>query len=94
MPTGTEEAVRKSLSANFGDWVIKILAGLVVPVIVWGVSLEARLSTQNLRVAQLEDQVRELKPNTVALVKLEEQVKNVNTTLTEIKSLLNRPVVP
>jgi len=94
MPDDSETKVKNAISSSVGDWVFKVLAASVVPLVLWGVRLESQQATQDLRIQQLVDQVAEMKPHTGALIRLEEQVKNMNDTLTEIKGILNKPYVP
>jgi hypothetical protein len=94
MPDDSETKVKNAISSSFGDWVFKVLAASVVPLVLWGVRLESQQATQDLRIHHLESQVAEMKPHTGALIRLEEQVKSMNGTLTEIKGILNKPYVP
>ena len=41
------------------DWIFKILSILVVPLLIWGVSLEVRLAVQQTEIVQLQADVKE-----------------------------------
>lgn len=79
------------------DTVFKILSVLVIPLLLWGISLEVRLAVQKTEMAQMKqdlaatEQVKAaVQEGALALVRLEEQIRAINTNLTEIKGLLPR----
>lgn len=80
------------------DWGFKILSALVIPLLIWGVSLEVRLAVQANDIQRLQKDVEAalaikdgLNANTNALGQLEVRVNAVNETLREVKGLLHTP---
>jgi hypothetical protein len=81
------------------DWIFKVLSALVIPLLIWGVSLEVRLAVQKSEMARMQEDVKtalslrqDLAATTTALGKLEVKLDATNTNLTEIKALLrDRP---
>jgi len=80
---------------KFWDWAIKILTVLVIPLLLWGISLEVRLAVQNSEMERLQQDVKEaqglregLQQNSNALGRLEEKLTATNNNLTEIKGLI------
>jgi hypothetical protein len=80
------------------DWGFKILSALVIPLLIWGVSLEVRLAVQTNDIQRLQEDVKAalaikdgLSANTNALGQLEVKVNAVNDTLKEVKTLLRAP---
>ena len=82
--------------AKFWEWVFKVLSVLVIPLIVWGVSLEVRLAVQTSEMKQLQktadalEKVKDgLSNNTNALVRLEEKFNGIDKNVAEVKALIN-----
>ena len=80
------------------DWIFKVLSALVIPLLIWGVSLDVRLAVQDTVIQRLQEDViaalaiREgLNANTNALGQLDVRIGAVNESLKEIKSLLRTP---
>ena len=78
------------------DLVFKILSALVIPLLLWGVSLEVRLAVQATKMLQVERDLvategvkKAVQDNAVAFARLEEQFRAANQSLTEIKGLLD-----
>jgi len=83
------------MSAKFWDIVVKILSALVIPLILWGVSLEVDLAVQNEQIERLQEDVvkalairDEMETNSKTLARLEEKISATNKGLDEIKGLL------
>ena len=81
---------------KFWDMAFKVLSVLVIPLILWGVSLEVRLAVQNTEMRQLQktadalEKVKEgLALNTNALGRLEEKTNGIDKNVAEVKALLN-----
>jgi len=79
------------------DMLFKILSVLVIPLLLWGISLEVRLAVQKTEMAQMKQDLAAtenvkaaVQAGALALVRLEEQIHAINTNLTEIKGLLPR----
>ena len=80
------------------DWIFKVLSALVIPLLIWGVSLEVRLAVQDTVIQRLQEDVKAalairegLNANTNALGQLDVRIGAVNESLKEIKSLLRTP---
>lgn len=80
---------------KFWDLAVKILTILVIPLLLWGISLEVRLAVQNSEMERLQQDVKEaqglrgeLQQNSNALGRLEEKLTATNNSLTEIKGLI------
>ena len=74
---------------------MKVLSGLVLPLIVWGVRLEVTNAIQNERISELQrdfdnlaDVTDSVQKNSLALVRLEGKLDNVNEKINEVKTLL------
>lgn len=83
------------------DWAMKILSALVIPLIIWGSSLETRLAVQDGTVKRLQEDVKTalalrdaLTANTNAQGRLEEKINAINDNLRDIKELLRSPARP
>lgn len=79
------------------DWIFKILSALVIPLLIWGVSLEVRLAVQKSEYLRIQEDVKtalalrqDLTAATNALGKLEVKLDATNTNLTEIKTIILR----
>ena len=84
------------MAKGFWEWVFKVLSVLVIPLIVWGVSLEVRLAVQTSEMKQLQktadalEKVKDgLSNNTNALVRLEEKFNGIDKNVAEVKALIN-----
>jgi len=84
--------------AKIWDWVFKILAALVIPLLLWGISLEVRLAVQNSEMGRLQEDVKtalaikeELNEHSRTLARQDEKLTAISTSLTEIKGLLRAP---
>jgi hypothetical protein len=82
-----------TVTLNWVEILFKVLAASVLPLLLWGVRLESKQTTQELKIQQITEEVAATRGHATALVRLEEQVKSANEKLVEIKVLLNkRPV--
>lgn len=77
------------------DWIFKVLSALVIPLLIWGVSLEVRLAVQKSENVRMQEDVKsalalrqDIAATTNALGKLEVKLDATNTNLSEIKVLL------
>jgi hypothetical protein len=83
------------MGAKFWDITVKILSALVIPLILWGVSLEVDLAVQNEQIERLQEDVEKalairekMETNSKTLARLEEKMVATNKGLDEIKGLL------
>lgn len=74
---------------------MKVLSGLVIPLIVWGVKLEVKDAIQDERISELQEDLDKLadvtdsvQKNSLALVRLEGKLDNVDEKIDEVKKLL------
>lgn len=82
-------------ATKFFDIAVKVLSALVLPLIIWGVKLEVNNAIQNERIDQLQVELEKLSTvtesvnqNSLALVRLEGKIDNVNEKIDEVKKLL------
>jgi hypothetical protein len=83
-------------SANkFVDVAMKVLSGLVIPLIVWGVKLEVKNAIQDERIFEVQEDLDKLsdvtnsvQANSLALVRLEGKIDAVDGKIDEVKKLL------
>ena len=92
MPTSSTSA---SSVAKFVDIAMKVLSALVIPVIMWGVKLEVTNAIQDERIGELQEDLDKLadvtdavQKNSLALVRLEGKLDNVDEKIDEVKKLL------
>lgn len=82
------------------DWVFKILAVLVIPVMGWGISLHTKvavlqneLDTVKAQIVKAEDTAKEIamgvNDNKVTLGQIKGQLSGIETSIGDIKGLLN-----
>ena len=89
----------KTSTSTWVDIVFKILAGCVMPVMLWGGTIEIRAAIQAERVTEIQNDLKELsavtnsvQENSLALVRLESKLDNLDEKIDEVKVLLsNRP---
>lgn len=63
-------------NSKIWDWAFKILSVLVIPVVLWGVSLEVRMAVMDTERTNLETQVETIKTDLQGKVnKLEQSLK-------------------
>lgn len=86
---------KEGVSLKFVDTILKVLSGLVIPVMMWGVTLEVTNAVQNERISELQNDLDKLanvtdsvQQNSLALVRLEGKVDNVDEKIDEVKKLL------
>jgi len=85
--------------SKFLDMTVKVLSSLVIPLIVWGVKLEVNNAIQDERITELQEDLDKLadvtdsvQKNSLALVRLEGKLDNVDEKIDEVKKLLrDRP---
>jgi len=91
-------------SAKTFSWIdlaFKILSILVVPLLLWGVTLEIRLAVQDEKIARLEQDVGAAQAikdgvtaNTASLGRVEEKINGTNKRLDEIRADIRRSLPP
>ena len=89
----------KDSTSKFVDIAMKVLSSLVIPLIIWGVKLEVNNAIQDERIAELQEDLDKLadvtesvQKNSLALVRLEGKLDNVDEKIDEVKKLLrDRP---
>lgn len=83
------------------DIAFKLLSMLVIPLVLWGVSLEVRLAVQDTVIQRLQVDITETQnvasrvrdsanTNALALGRMEEKLNAVDKNIVEIKGLLQR----
>lgn len=85
----------KDSTAKFIDVGMKVLSVLVIPLIFWGVKLEVTNAIQDERISELADDFDKLadvtesvQQNSLALVRLEGKLDNVDEKIDDVKKLL------
>ena len=80
---------------KFADVAFKALSVVVIPLVLWGVKLEVNNAIQDERIAEIQEDLDKLsdmtdsvQKNTLALVRLEGKIDNVNEKIDEVKKLL------
>lgn len=101
MPPTSSSSSRQSKdgTSKFFDVAMKVLSGLVIPLIIWGVKLEVNNAIQDERISELQEDLDKLadvtdsvQKNSLALVRLEGKLDNVDEKIDEVKKLLrDRP---
>ena len=86
-------------ASRFFDVTLKVLSSLVIPLILWGVKLEVKNAIQDERIAEVQEDLDKLskitvsvQSNSIALVRLEGKIDNVNSKIDEVKKLLDNRV--
>lgn len=94
MPSSSTSS-RDGSSSKFFDIALKVLSGLVIPLIIWGVKLEVKNAIQDERISELQEDLDKLadvtdtvQKNTLTLVRLEGKLDNVDEKIDEVKKLL------
>ena len=82
-------------TSKFFDIAMKVLSALVIPLIIWGVKLEVTNAIQDERISEIQEDVDKLsdvtdavQKNSLALVRLEGKLDNVDEKIDEVKKLL------
>jgi uncharacterized coiled-coil protein SlyX len=82
-------------TSKFLDIAMKVLSALVIPLIIWGVKLEVTNAIQDERIAELQADIDKLadvtdsvQKNSLALVRLEGKLDNVDEKIDDVKKLL------
>lgn len=95
MPSPSGSGSSKDGTSKFIDIAMKVLSGLVIPLIVWGVKLEVKDAIQDERISELQEDLDKLadvtdsvQKNSLALVRLEGKLDNVDEKIDEVKKLL------
>lgn len=77
------------------DWIVKIMALLVIPLFLWGVKLEVNNAVVQRDIEQLEKDVaaaqaieKGVTANTHTLGRMEEKLNNVEKGVGEVKDLI------
>jgi len=95
MPSSSGSSSSKDGASKFFDIILKVLSGLVIPLIIWGVKLEVNNAIQDERITELQEDLTKLsnvtdsvQNNSLALVRLEGKLDNVDEKIDEVKKLL------
>lgn len=82
---------------KFLDIAMKILSGLVIPLIAWGISLEVDLAVLRSELDRAKEDIQKaqaiqaaVNQNTLTLGRVEANLGNVDKRLTEIIGLIGR----
>lgn len=83
---------------NFwADWAVKILALTVIPIALWAGKLNSdiavmheRMATQDKRLDEVSRKAEKSLENEKTLIRLEEQLKNANSKLDDIRKALSQ----
>jgi peptidoglycan hydrolase CwlO-like protein len=93
-PRSSSSTGGASLS-KVADVGFKALSVVVIPLVLWGVKLEVKNAIQDERIAEIQEDLDKLsdvtnsvQKNTLALVRLEGKIDNVNEKIDEVKKLL------
>jgi hypothetical protein len=85
----------RDAASKFIDVAMKVLSGLVIPLIIWGVKLEVKNAIQDERIAEVQEDLDKLsdvtnsvQANSLALVRLEGKIDAVDGKIDEVKKLL------
>jgi hypothetical protein len=85
----------RSSGAKFADVAFKGLSVIVIPLLLWGIKLEVSTAIQAERISEMQedlekfaDMTNSVQGNTLALVRLEGKIDNVNEKIDEVKKLL------
>ena len=83
------------------DWAFRILSVLVIPLLIWGITLEVGLAVQNEKITRLEQDVAAaitirvaVAKNVAALGRVEEKIDATNKRLDEIRDDFHRGLPP
>ena len=95
MPANSGQLHKDSAAGKFIDISMKVLSALVIPLIIWGVKLEVTNAIQDERISEqqedldkLSDVTNSVQKNSLALVRLESKLDNVDEKIDEVKKLL------
>lgn len=95
MPSSSSSSASGSATGKFFDVALKVLSGLVIPLIIWGVKLEVTNAIHDERISELQEDLDKLadvtdavQKNSLALVRLEGKLDNVDEKIDEVKKLL------
>jgi uncharacterized coiled-coil protein SlyX len=98
MPSpSTSSSSSKEGTAKFLDVSLKVLSGLVIPLIVWGVKLEVKNAIQDERISEVQEELDKLadvadavQNQALAMVRLEGKLDNLDEKIDDVKGLLSR----
>ena len=96
MPSSsTSTGSSKNGTTRYLDVALKVLSVLVIPLIFWGVKLEVTNAIQDERISELQEDLDKMadvtdsvQKNSLALVRLEGKLDNVNEKINEVRTLL------
>jgi hypothetical protein len=81
--------------SKWADVAFKGLSVIVIPLVLWGVKLEVNNAIQDERISEMQEDLDKLsditnsvQKNTLALVRMEGKIDNVNEKIDEVKKLL------
>jgi len=90
-----KSSTKGSGGAKFADVAFKGLSVVVLPLMLWGIKLEVTTAIQAERISEMQedldklaDMTNSVQGNTLALVRLEGKIDNVNEKIDEVKKLL------
>jgi peptidoglycan hydrolase CwlO-like protein len=96
-PSTSSSSSSKEGTAKFLDVSLKVLSGLVIPLIVWGVKLEVKNAIQDERISEVQEELDKLADVTdavqnqaLAMVRLEGKLDNLDEKIDDVKKLLSR----
>lgn len=95
MPSASTASGKHSQQATWLDIAFRLLALFVVPTLAWAASLEIRDAIQAERILEvqndldkLSDVTKSVQANSLALVRLESKLDNLDEKIDEVKTLL------
>lgn len=81
--------------SKFADGAFKVLSVVVLPLVLWGIKLEVSNAILHERITEVQEDLdkftditNSVQKNTLALVRLEGKIDNVNEKIDEVKKLL------
>lgn len=95
MPSASTASGKPPQQATWLDIAFRLLAGLVAPTLIWAASLEVRDAIQAERILEIQNDLDKLsdvtnsvQANSLALVRLESKLDNLDEKIDEVKKLL------
>jgi hypothetical protein len=85
------------MNEKLWDYIVKGLSVLVIPLIIWGATLQSHVAVQDEKIETLQRESEKTKQiekgiqnNALSLARLEEKLNATNKSLEKISGLLNR----
>jgi septal ring factor EnvC (AmiA/AmiB activator) len=95
MPSASTTSGKHSQQVTWLDTTFRLLAVLVAPTLAWAASLEVRDAIQAERILEIQNDIDKLsdvtksvQANSLALVRLESKLDNLDEKIDEVKKLL------